>query len=245
MKSAANAPFAARLVALDGKKLEKFDIPDQKTADEIEARIKASRYTVKSVESKPARRNPNPPFTTSTIQQEASRKLGFSASRTMQVAQRLYEGIDDRRRDRPASSPICEPTACTIVPEAINARPRHSSSTTNTRQKPTSPPSARASTRPRPRTHRKRTRPSAPPTSRRKPKSDVARYLDKDQAPPLRTHLEARRREPDGKPPQSSSKRRPTIEVEGQTTAKPITLRATGSVIQSSTASCKPLRRRP
>jgi len=94
MKTAANAPFAARLVALDGKKLEKFDIPDQKTADEVEARIKASRYTVKSVESKPARRNPNPPFTTSTIQQEASRKLGFSASRTMQVAQRLYEGVE-------------------------------------------------------------------------------------------------------------------------------------------------------
>jgi DNA topoisomerase-1 len=94
MKTGANAPFVARLVGLDGKKLEKFDIPDAKTAGEIEARIKASRFSVKSVESKPARRNPNPPFTTSTLQQEASRKLGFSASRTMQVAQRLYEGVE-------------------------------------------------------------------------------------------------------------------------------------------------------
>ena len=94
MKTAANAPFVARLVGIDGKKLDKFDIPDAKTATEIEARIKASRFSVKSVESKPARRNPNPPFTTSTLQQEASRKLGFSASRTMQVAQRLYEGVE-------------------------------------------------------------------------------------------------------------------------------------------------------
>ena len=94
MKTAANAPFVARLVGIDGKKLDKFDIPDAKTATGIEARIKASRFSVKSVESKPARRNPNPPFTTSTLQQEASRKLGFSASRTMQVAQRLYEGVE-------------------------------------------------------------------------------------------------------------------------------------------------------
>ncbi|MFN4355216.1 type I DNA topoisomerase [Parvibaculum sp.] len=94
MKTGAGDVFAARLVSLDGKKLGKFDIPDQKTADEVVARIKASRFSVTSVESKPARRNPNPPFTTSTLQQEASRKLGFSASRTMQVAQRLYEGVD-------------------------------------------------------------------------------------------------------------------------------------------------------
>ncbi|MBX3506741.1 MAG: type I DNA topoisomerase [Parvibaculum sp.] len=94
MKTGAGDVFAARLVSLDGKKLGKFDIPDQKTADEIVARIKASRFSVVSVESKPARRNPNPPFTTSTLQQEASRKLGFSASRTMQIAQRLYEGVE-------------------------------------------------------------------------------------------------------------------------------------------------------
>ena len=94
MKTASGEPFVARLVALDGKKLGKFDIPNEATASEIVSRIKASRFSVASVESKPARRNPNPPFTTSTLQQEASRKLGFSASRTMQVAQRLYEGVE-------------------------------------------------------------------------------------------------------------------------------------------------------
>ena len=57
-------------------------------------RWRAPRFRVLSVEAKPARRNPAPPFTTSTLQQEASRKLGFSAVRTMQIAQRLYEGVD-------------------------------------------------------------------------------------------------------------------------------------------------------
>ncbi|MGB3808858.1 MAG: type I DNA topoisomerase [Parvibaculum sp.] len=93
-QTASGAPFVARIVNLDGKKLDKFDIPDKSTADNIVKRIEASRFSVKSVESKPARRNPYPPFTTSTLQQEASRKLGFSASRTMQVAQRLYEGLE-------------------------------------------------------------------------------------------------------------------------------------------------------
>jgi DNA topoisomerase-1 len=94
MQTGAGGAFTARIVTLDGKKLEKFDIPNKETADDIVKRIKSSHFTVKSVESKPARRNPYPPFTTSTLQQEASRKIGFSASRTMQVAQRLYEGIE-------------------------------------------------------------------------------------------------------------------------------------------------------
>jgi len=94
LKTGSGAPFTARIVSLDGKKLDKFDIPDKTTADEIVARIKSSHFRVKSVESKPTKRNPYPPFTTSTLQQEASRKLGFSASRTMQLAQRLYEGLE-------------------------------------------------------------------------------------------------------------------------------------------------------
>tara|TARA_R110002074_G_scaffold28279_3_gene81421 strand:+ start:814 stop:3561 length:2748 start_codon:yes stop_codon:yes gene_type:complete len=94
LKTASGAPFVARIVTLDGKKLDKFDIPDKTTADDIVKRIESSHFRVKSVESKPTKRNPYPPFTTSTLQQEASRKLGFSASRTMQLAQRLYEGIE-------------------------------------------------------------------------------------------------------------------------------------------------------
>ncbi|MFT3724372.1 MAG: type I DNA topoisomerase [Hyphomonadaceae bacterium] len=85
--------FEARLTELDGQKLQKFSLPNAEAAARALAAVKAGAYRVASVEAKPVKRNPPPPFTTSTLQQEAARKLGFSASRTMQVAQRLYEGI--------------------------------------------------------------------------------------------------------------------------------------------------------
>ncbi len=85
--------FPARLQAIAGNKLGKMDIADETAARAIEAALKHARYSVSNVETKPAKRHPAPPFTTSTLQQEASRKLGFSSQRTMQVAQKLYEGV--------------------------------------------------------------------------------------------------------------------------------------------------------
>jgi DNA topoisomerase-1 len=85
--------FEARLTELDGQKLQKFSLPNAEAAARALATVKAGAYRVASVEAKPVKRNPPPPFTTSTLQQEAARKLGFSASRTMQIAQRLYEGV--------------------------------------------------------------------------------------------------------------------------------------------------------
>ncbi|MDP2259789.1 MAG: type I DNA topoisomerase [Caulobacter sp.] len=87
-------PFVARLAKHEGKKLTKFDLGDEASAQAAQAAVQAATFKVHSVEKKPARRTPPPPFTTSTLQQEASRKLGFSAQRTMQAAQKLYEGID-------------------------------------------------------------------------------------------------------------------------------------------------------
>ncbi len=88
--------FTAHLSHLSDKKLGKYDIPDEAAAKQAVAAIEAGRgaFTVATVERKDVHRNPPPPFITSTLQQEASRKLGFTARRTMQVAQRLYEGID-------------------------------------------------------------------------------------------------------------------------------------------------------
>jgi len=83
--------FPARLSAFEGKKLKRLDIPNQPMAFAARDAVRAGRFTVSAVEAKPTRRNPPPPFTTSTMQQEAARKLGFNASRTMQTAQRLYE----------------------------------------------------------------------------------------------------------------------------------------------------------
>ena len=83
--------FVGRLVQLDGKKIERLTIGNKGDADAAKAVVEAGRFTVSSVETKPFSKNPPPPFTTSTLQQEAARKLGFSASHTMRVAQGLYE----------------------------------------------------------------------------------------------------------------------------------------------------------
>jgi len=86
--------FTANLIEAGGKKLGKFDIPDQAAADGLVQALARSAYRVARVTKSERKRQPSPPFTTSTLQQEASRKLGFSAKKTMSTAQKLYEGID-------------------------------------------------------------------------------------------------------------------------------------------------------
>jgi DNA topoisomerase-1 len=86
--------FSAHLTHLDGKKLEKLSLANEADAKRAVDAINSQKFKIDSVESKPVKRNPSPPFITSTLQQEASRKLGFAAKRTMQVAQSLYEGVD-------------------------------------------------------------------------------------------------------------------------------------------------------
>ena len=96
LATSAGDDVRTRLVAIDGQTLKRLDIKDEATATAITTAIKGGNFAVKSVEKKAVRRNPSAPFTTSTLQQEASRKLNFSAKQTMQVAQRLYEGVDIR-----------------------------------------------------------------------------------------------------------------------------------------------------
>ena len=83
--------FLARLVRFNGDKIDRLSIGERGTAEAARRAVEEGRFAVASVETKPLTRNPPPPFTTSTLQQEASRKLGFSASHTMRVAQNLYE----------------------------------------------------------------------------------------------------------------------------------------------------------
>src|SRR5499427_7400952 len=86
--------FEARLVGADGRKIQRLDIGSGAEAEAFKRALETASFVVANVEAKPARRNPPPPFTTSTLQQEASRKLGFAPAHTMRIAQRLYEGID-------------------------------------------------------------------------------------------------------------------------------------------------------
>jgi DNA topoisomerase-1 len=93
-------PFPLKLVEFRGKKVEQFSFTNAAQSREVESTLNAAAggppgtLTVASIDRKQRRRNPSPPFTTSTLQQEAARKLGFSAQRTMRLAQQLYEGVD-------------------------------------------------------------------------------------------------------------------------------------------------------
>ncbi len=92
--SGGSAAFETRLVVHEGEKLKKFTLANEAAAMAAKRAVEQATFTVGAVEAKPAKRNPPPPFTTSTLQQEAARKLGFNAQRTMRTAQNLYEGID-------------------------------------------------------------------------------------------------------------------------------------------------------
>ncbi len=94
LKTKAGEPFTARLVGADGKKITRLDIGKGEEAEDFKKALLSAAFTVRSVEAKPVKRHPYAPFTTSTLQQEASRKLGLAPAITMRIAQRLYEGVD-------------------------------------------------------------------------------------------------------------------------------------------------------
>ncbi len=94
LKTAAGENLQARLVGADGKKIGRLDVSSKAQATDLKSLLDSASFKVTSVELKPQKRHPYAPFTTSTLQQEASRKCGFSAQRTMQIAQKLYEGVD-------------------------------------------------------------------------------------------------------------------------------------------------------
>lgn len=85
--------FKANLISKNAKKIDKLDISNKEQADSILKELEGAKYQVSSVEKKERKRSPYPPYTTSTMQQDVSRRIGFSSSKTMMVAQKLYEGI--------------------------------------------------------------------------------------------------------------------------------------------------------
>ena len=94
MVSGKSDSFRARLTKFEGRKIDKMSIGDRAMAKSAVAAIEAASFSIGAVEAKPTKRHPAPPFTTSTLQQEAARKLGFNAQRTMRTAQKLYEGVN-------------------------------------------------------------------------------------------------------------------------------------------------------
>jgi DNA topoisomerase-1 len=124
--------FAARLVRFDGEKLEKLSLGEEGIAMRAKAVVEGAVFRVEEVETKPTKRNPYPPFTTSTLQQEAARKLGFAASHTMRIAQNLYEAgaITYMRTDGVQMDPSAISDARKTISDRYNGhylpeKPRH------------------------------------------------------------------------------------------------------------------------
>jgi len=176
LKNAGADTVNARLFALDGKKLDKFALANEADAKAAVAAIEAGDISVASVEAKPSRRNPPPPFTTSTLQQEAARKLGFTAKSTMGTAQRLYEGVDTGGETGGLIT-YMRTDGVDIIPEAISDIRNVISSEHGRDYVPGSPRAYKTKAKNAQEAH-EAIRPTDPT---RLPK-DVARYLSEDQA---------------------------------------------------------------
>ena len=167
--------FEARLQAISGTALKKLDIKDEGSAKAIKATVEGRPFRVSSVEKKGVKRNPYAPFRTSTLQMDASRKLGFGAKQTMQLAQRLYEGID-LGGETVGLITYMRTDGVTIVPEAITQIRGLIEAEFGKRYTPFA--REYTATAANAQEAHEAIRPTDP---RRKPQ-DVARYLDKDQA---------------------------------------------------------------
>ena len=171
-----NETFQARLFSADGKKLDKFGIADAATAERLKAALERGRFVVSNIESKSQRRNPAAPFTTSTLQQEASRKLGFSPRHTMQLAQRLYEGVDLGGESEGLIT-YMRTDGVQIVPEAIAAARRLVTRLYGDRYVPSSPREYETKAKNAQEAHE-----AIRPTDFGKDPESVSRYLEDDAA---------------------------------------------------------------
>ncbi len=223
LATAKNETFEARLVIADGKKLDKFDIPDQATATRLKDALEGGRFAVGTIESKSQRRHPAPPFTTSTLQQEASRKLGYSPRHTMQLAQRLYEGVDMGGESEGLIT-YMRTDGVQIVPEAISAIRRLVTSAHGNRYVPPSPRQYETKAKNAQEAHE-----AIRPTDFSKEPNKVSRYLDPDAAKLYKLIWQRTL----ASQASSAEIERTTVEIEvAGSDGKPYGVRATGSVIR-------------
>jgi len=215
--------FPARLHAIDRTALKKLDIKDSETAHAIKRAIEKGEFRVVSVESRDVKRNPYAPFATSTLQMDASRKLGFSAKQTMQIAQRLYEGVDVGG-ETVGLITYMRTDGVTIVPEAINAI--RGLIAREYSQRYVAPFIREYKTKAK---NAQEAHEAIRPTDVARTPQSVARYLDKDQA---RLYELIWKRAVASQMASAEMKQTTAdIEVKGRD-GRTYTLRATGSVIQ-------------
>ncbi len=165
----------ARLTHLDGRKLDKFDLDTQERAEQAKREIERRAFSVASIDRRQVRRNPPPPFITSTLQQEASRKLGVGAATAMRIAQRLYEGVDIGG-ETVGLITYMRTDGVQLAPEAIGQTRRLIETKYGQSYLPTSPRVYTSKAKNAQEAHE-----AIRPTDLFRTPQDVAAYLDKDQ----------------------------------------------------------------
>ncbi|MER9814648.1 type I DNA topoisomerase [Mesorhizobium sp. M0129] len=217
-----NDSFEARLTAFERKKLQKLDIASKAQADDIKGMLEGATFKALSVEAKPTRRNPGPPFTTSTLQQAASSGLGFSATRTMQVAQRLYEGMEIGGETTGLIT-YMRTDGVQMAPEAIDAARDTIAEEFGPRYLPEKPRQYTAKAKNAQEAHE-----AVRPTDFMRTPASVRQYLDSDQ---LRLY-ELIWKRAIASQMQSAEIERTTVEIEAVNGARTAELRAVGSVVR-------------
>ena len=217
-----NDVFEARLVGADGKKIQRLDIASGAEAEALTRDLENAAFRVASVEAKPARRNPPPPFTTSTMQQEASRKLGFSPAHTMRLAQRLYEGIDIGG-ETVGLITYMRTDGIDMAPEAISAVRGMIGKQYGKDYVPDAPRQYQNKSKNAQEAHE-----AVRPTDPNRLPADVAKYVDRDQA----RLYELIWNRAVASQMQSAELERTTVDIEAKAGARTLELRATGQVVK-------------
>ena len=217
-----NDTFEARLVGADGRKIQRLDIGSGKEAEDFKTALETAAFTVTSVEAKPARRNPYPPFMTSTVQQEASRKYGFAPAHTMRLAQRLYEGIE-LDGETVGLITYMRTDGVDIAPEAITSARQVIEADYGKKYVPSSPRQYVSKSKNAQEAHE-----AIRPTDLARRPKDVKKMLDHDQARLyeliwLRTIASQM---------ESAELERTTVDIAAKVGARTIDLRANGTVVK-------------
>ena len=214
--------FEARLVGADGQKITRLDIGSGAEAEAFTRDLETATFKVTAVEAKPARRNPPPPFTTSTMQQEASRKLGFSPAHTMRLAQRLYEGIDIDG-ETVGLITYMRTDGIDLAPEAINDIRAMLGKNYGKEYVPSSPREYHNKSKNAQEAHE-----AVRPTSAVRTPAQVAKHVDRDQA----RLYELIWNRAVASQMESAELERTTVDITAKVGARNLELRATGQVVK-------------
>ena len=217
-----NETFEARLSGADGQKIQRLDIGSGAEAEAFTRDLENATFRVANVEAKPAKRNPPPPFTTSTMQQEASRKLGFSPAHTMRLAQRLYEGIDIGG-ETVGLITYMRTDGIDMAPEAIAAIRGMIGKNYGADYVPGAPRTYQQKSKTAQEAHE-----AVRPTDSNRSPANVARHVDRDQA----RLYELIWNRAVASQMQSAELERTTVDIEAKAGPRTLELRATGQVIK-------------